>query len=85
MINQTALYDQFSTMVLLSAPAEVLLSRITCRANPFGATAADQTNIAADLASYESLLRAGADHEIVTTAPITTVADALEDLAITNR
>ena len=32
--------------------------------------------IAADLATYEPLLRAGADHEIVTTAPVLEVVEA---------
>ncbi|MHB8658571.1 MAG: hypothetical protein ACYC91_11555 [Solirubrobacteraceae bacterium] len=79
--NQSALYDRFDAVVLLSAPVDVLLERVTERANPFGSSAEDRAKIASDLATYEPLLRAGADHEIVTTAPIAEVVSALEQVA----
>ncbi len=79
--NQRALYDRFDAIVLLSAPIEVLLERVTDRANPFGSTSEDRPKIASDLAAYEPLLRAGTDYEIVTTAPITEVVSALEQVA----
>jgi shikimate kinase len=78
--NQGAFYDRFDAVVLLSAPIDVLLSRVADRANPFGATAEDRAKIASDLATFEPLLRAGADHEIRTTVPIAEVVDALEQL-----
>ncbi|HTX12971.1 MAG TPA: AAA family ATPase [Solirubrobacteraceae bacterium] len=81
--NQGAVYDRFDAVVLLSAPLDTLLERVAHRANPFGATPQDQAKIASDLAAYEPLLRAGADHEIVTTAAVTDVAAALEGLAAT--
>ena len=79
--NQSALYDRFDAVVLLSAPVDVLLERVTNRASPFGSTSQDRTKIANDLDTYEPLLRAGADHEIVTTGPITEVVSALEQIA----
>ena len=68
--NQGAVYDRFDAVVLLSAPVDVILDRVADRANPFGSTAEDRTKIANDLATFEPLLRAGADREIVTTAPV---------------
>jgi shikimate kinase len=79
--NQGVLYDCFDAVVLLSAPVDVILARVTDRANPFGSTSADRAKIVDDLAAYEPLLRAGADHEIVTTAPIGDVVAALEQVA----
>lgn len=79
--NQRALYDRFSAVVLLSAPVDVLLARVASRANPFGSTAADRAKIVADLAGYEPLIRAGVNHEIVTTGSVDSVAGALERIA----
>jgi len=83
--NQRALYDRFDAVVLLSAPIDVLLKRVTDRANPFGSTSEDRAKIASDLAAYQPLLRAGADYEIVTTAPIAEVVSALEQAASAGR
>ena len=43
--------------------------------------AADRTKIANALTGFEPLLRASADREIVTTAPVSEVAAALEQVA----
>jgi shikimate kinase len=79
--NQGAIYDHFDVVVLLSAPVDVILDRVADRANPFGSTADDRTKIASDLVAFEPLLRAGANHEIVTTAPVPEVVAALEHIA----
>jgi len=79
--NQGELYHRFDTVVLLSAPLEVVLARVAERVNPFGSTTEDRARIAGDLAEYEPLLRAGADHEVVTTAPISVVVRQVEELA----
>ena len=79
--NQGAVYDRFDAVVLLRAPVDVILERVADRANPFGSTAEDRTKIAKDLAAFEPLLRAGADREIVTTAPVAEVVAALEQVA----
>ncbi len=83
--NQRALYDRFDAVVLLSAPVDVLLERVADRANPFGSTSEDRTKIANDLAANEPLLRAAADYEIVTTAPLADVASAPEQVATAGR
>jgi len=79
--NQGEVYDRFDTVVLLSAPLDVILDRVADRANPFGSLPEERTKISKDLAVFEPLLRAGADCEIVTTAPLYDVVDELEQLA----
>lgn len=79
--NQGLLYDRFDKVVLLSAPVDVVLARVTKRANPFGSTAEDRIKIVNDLHTFEPLLRAGTDHEISTTRPVSLIADELEQLA----
>ena len=79
--NQGAVYGRCDAVVLLSAPVDVILDRVADRANPFGSTAEDRTKIATDLAAFEPLLRAGADREIVTTAPVPEVVATLEQVA----
>ncbi|MGZ4249798.1 MAG: hypothetical protein ACXVUE_16015 [Solirubrobacteraceae bacterium] len=81
MANQGAVYDRFDAVVLLSAPVDVILGRVADRANPFGSTADDRTKITNDLAAFEPLLRAGADREIVTTAPVHEIVATLEQVA----
>ncbi len=83
--NQGAFYARFDAVVLLSAPVNVLLTRVAKRANPFGSTAQDRAKIASDLASFEPLLRGGAHFEIVTTEPVGAVADQLEQIAALRR
>jgi dephospho-CoA kinase len=79
--NQGAVYDRVDAVVLLTAPVDVVLDRVADRANPFGSSAEDRTKIASDLAAFEPLLRAGADCEIVTTAPVSEVVSMLEQVA----
>ena len=79
--NQGAVYDRFDAVVLLSAPVEVILARVVDRANPFGSRSEDRAKVARDLAEFEPRLRAGADQEIVTTAPVAEVVAALERVA----
>ncbi len=80
--NQGAFYGRFDAVVLLSAPIEVILARVTDRANPFGSHPLQREKIAADLAEFEPLLRAGADHEIDARASVSDVVAALEQVAI---
>jgi dephospho-CoA kinase len=81
--NQGGFYDRFDAVVLLSAPAEVLLERIDARTtNDYGKTRAERERILADLAAVEPLLRATCTHELDATRPVEEVADALEEIAI---
>ena len=79
--NQRSVYERFDAVVLLSAPLDVILARVSDRANPFGATAGDTEKIADDLRTFEPLLRAGVDREIVTTVPVAEVVAELEQIA----
>jgi dephospho-CoA kinase len=80
--NQGTFYPRFDAIVLLSAPAEVILERIDQReSNNFGKTAAERELILHYLATVEPLLRAGATVEIDTRAPLEEVVDALERIA----
>lgn len=79
--DQGLLHDRFDKVVVLSAPADVVLARGARRDNPFGSTTEDRAKIASDVAAVEPLLRTGADHEIVTTAPIPVVVGRVEQLA----
>ena len=68
--------------MLLSAPAEVILGRVSAReTNAYGRTDAQLDLIVHHLATVEPLLRAGATAEIDTRASIDEVVDALERIA----
>jgi dephospho-CoA kinase len=80
--NQGTFYPRFDAIVLLSAPAEVVLERIAGReTNDFGKSDAERELILHHLATVEPLLRAGATAEIDTRAPLAEVVDALERIA----
>jgi dephospho-CoA kinase len=81
--NQGRFHARFDAIVLLSAPAEVMLERIEQRtANPFGKSADERARILADLAAVEPLLRRAASAEIDTAAaPVADVARRLEEIA----
>ena len=76
--NQVVFYPWFDHIVLLSAPADVLVERLRVRTNnPYGQR---QDEIAAtldNLAEVEPLLRSSATLEVVTTVPVEVVADAV--------
>lgn len=80
--NQGRFYDRFDRVVLLSAPAEVLLSRLRTRTNnPYGKTAAEQAEVLGYLETVEPLLRAGADLELDSgSLSVAGLADRLEVL-----
>jgi dephospho-CoA kinase len=80
--NQGAFYPRFDAVVLLSAPADVILERVAARTtNDFGKTDAERGRILSDLAAVEPLLRRGATAEIDTRAPLGEVVDELERIA----
>ncbi|MGI8680839.1 MAG: AAA family ATPase [Mycobacteriales bacterium] len=80
--NQIVFYPRFAAVVLLTAPVEVLLTRIATRdTNDFGKSEAERARILADVAEVEPLLRAGATVAIDTRRPVAAVADALEAVA----
>ena len=84
--NQGRFYPRFDAVVLLTAPANVILERLAGReSNAFGKRDVERARILDDLANIEPLLRAGATAEIDTRAPLDEVADDLERIAETVR
>jgi dephospho-CoA kinase len=82
--NQQKFYPRFDAVVLLSAPADLILERVAVRkTNDFGKTDAERNLIARDLATFEPLLRATSTVEIDTRVPLHEVVDALERIAST--
>lgn len=70
-------------VVLLSAPRETLVERLRTRTtNPFGRLPEEPARVLDDLRDVEPLLRAVADHEIVTTAPLSEVVAETEGLVL---
>jgi len=79
--NQGRFYPCFDAIVLLSAPAEVLLSRIENRTtNPYGKSPGQRELVLRDLAEAEPLLRRTCTHEIDATQPLTSIVDQLAEL-----
>jgi adenylate kinase family enzyme len=74
--NQAVFYHLFDHIVLLSAPADVLAERLATRTtNPYGKDPAELAETLGYLQTVEPLLRMAATLEVVTTVPITEVAD----------
>ncbi len=76
--NQGRFYPRFDAVVLLSAPAEVLLRRIATRAtNDYGKSSEDRDLILRHLVEVEPLLRATCTHEVDAAQPIELVVQEL--------
>ena len=76
--NQGRFYPRFDAVVLLHAPAEVLLRRIATRAtNDYGKSSEDRDLILRHLAEVEPLLRASCTHELDATQPLDVVVGRL--------
>jgi dephospho-CoA kinase len=76
--NQGRFYPRFDAVVLLSAPAEVLLDRIERRTtNDYGKKDEERDLILGHLTEIEPLLRATCTHEIDATQPIQNVVAEL--------
>jgi adenylate kinase family enzyme len=82
--NQGKFYDRFDAVVLLSAPADVILDRIAHRTtNDYGKTSEERAMILDDLANIEPLLRQGCTHELDASRPLDDVVADL--IAIASR
>ena len=76
--NQGRFYPRFDAVVLLAAPADVLLRRIESRTtNDYGKTAEERDLILGHLAEVEPLLRATCTHEVDASQPIEKVVGEL--------
>jgi thymidylate kinase len=81
--NQGRFYPQFDAVVLLSAPADVLLARIENRTtNDYGKTIEDRALILSHLAEIEPLLRATCTHEIDAAQPLDDVVAELVQIGL---
>ncbi len=80
--NQSKFYDRFDAVVLLSAPADVILDRIANRtANDYGKTPVERAMILDDFANVEPLLRQGCTHELDASRPLAEVVADLVSIA----
>lgn len=79
--NQGKFYPLFDHVVLLSAPANVILARIAARENNnYGKSPEERKLILCHVAEVEPLLRATATVEIDASAPLEDVVRKLENL-----
>jgi hypothetical protein len=80
--NQSKFYDRFDAVVLLSAPPDVILDRISRRTtNSYGKTPLERAMILDDLARIEPLLREGCTHELDAGRPLDEVVADLIAIA----
>ncbi|NUU76021.1 AAA family ATPase [Paenibacillus xylanilyticus] len=80
--NQGKFYSMFDAIVLLSAPLDVILERVSSRHNnPYGKTQAEREEIIHYVHTVEPLLRAGSTFEIDTRKSIEEVTRELEQIA----
>ena len=76
--NQAKFYDRFDAVVLLTAPADVMLERVARRStNAYGKTELERAEILADLAEVEPGVRQHSTHELDASRPL---ADVVADL-----
>ncbi|MGI5149458.1 AAA family ATPase [Plantactinospora sp. CA-294935] len=81
--NQSRFYDRFNAVVLLSAPADVILDRVARRTtNEHGKAPVERAMILDDLARVEPVLRASCTHELDASRPLDEVVADL--IAITS-
>jgi dephospho-CoA kinase len=80
--NQGRFYPQFDAVVLLHAPADVLLRRIATRTtNDYGKSRDERGLILRHLAEVEPLLRATCTHEVDASQPLDLVVEQLVAIA----
>jgi dephospho-CoA kinase len=79
--NQGRFYDRFDAVVLLSAPADVLLDRISARTtNDYGKSLEERELVLTHLREVEPLLRATCTHEIDARLPLAEVVERLVEI-----
>ena len=80
--NQSKFYERFNAVVLLSAPADVILDRVAHRTtNNYGKIPLERAMILDDLANVEPLLRASCTHELDASRPLDAVVADLIAIA----
>ena len=82
-VSTRAASTPFDAVVLLSAPAEVLLPRIDARTtNPYGKAESERELILTHIAEVEPLLRATCTHEIDATQSLDLVVQRLVEIGV---
>ena len=72
--NQVKFYGQFDTIILLSAPLDVMVERLTTRtSNSYGKRPEELSRVHDDAATVEPQLRSRATHEVRTTMALPAV------------
>lgn len=72
--NQGTFYPRFDHIILLTAPAEVIVERLATRTNnPYGKRPEDIERTLGLLQTIEPILRSGAGYEVDTSAPLSEV------------
>jgi thymidylate kinase len=80
--NQSAFYDRFDAVVLLSAPPDILLDRVARRTtNDYGKSDLERAEILADIAEIQPQLREGCTHELDASRPLDLVVADLIAIA----
>jgi shikimate kinase len=76
--NQSKFYQQFDHIILLSAPKELIVERLTTRTNnPYGKEPDQLAEVLGYVDTVEPHLRRAASLEVVTTVPIEHVLEAI--------
>jgi dephospho-CoA kinase len=79
--NQGRFYDRFDAVVLLSAPADVLLERLAARTtNGYGKSPEERELVLRHLETVEPLLRATCTHELDASRPLEDVVEELAEI-----
>lgn len=84
--NQGHFYDRFAAVVLLSAPVEVLIRRVSVRTNnPYGNEETEQSLIRQHVLDVEPLLRHSATLELDSRRTVAELADEVEPFLASTR
>jgi len=76
--NQGTFYPQFDHIILLTAPAEVIVARLAARTtNPYGKRPEEVTRVLNLQQTIEPMLCRGAGHEVDTSAPLDEVVSTV--------
>lgn len=77
-VNQGKFHAQFDHIILLSAPADVILERLASRTNnPYGTTPRSRARVLEHLETVEPRLRKAATHEIDSAAPLEEIVERI--------
>lgn len=80
--NQGKFYPQFTHIVLLTAPVDLIMQRLTQRtSNTYGKMPEERSRVLEDIRTVEPLLRRTAGREIDTSAPLDQVVEKVLQFA----